>query len=172
MEPLGRPPIPVPFLVAGKLALFCCWIFPLTGFYGPISPAAAGGGPFAAGILLYAAGTLVGIFSFSSLGTSLSVGLPASATGLKTGGTYRISRNPIYLAAYLLCAGSCVLAPMISNLLLFGVAAVIHHQIILREERFLEERFGKPYREYRSRVPRYVGTVRRAASVPEEKGRS
>jgi protein-S-isoprenylcysteine O-methyltransferase Ste14 len=157
MEPIGKSPVALPLLVAGKLALFFCWIFPLAGRLG--IPAAAETGPFAAttGIALYAAGTALAGFAFASLGKSLAVGLPESATELKTGGVYRFSRNPIYLAAYFLCAGSCVMTPHPVNLLLFLSATVVHHRIILREERFLGERFGGAYAAYRRRVRRYLG---------------
>jgi protein-S-isoprenylcysteine O-methyltransferase Ste14 len=158
MEPIGKPPVAVPLLVTGKLALFCCWIFPLAGRIGIMTAGDVGPAGAATGIALYAAGTALGVLSFASLGKSLAVGLPESATELRTGGVYRFSRNPIYLAAYLLCAGSCVIAPHPVNLLLFVTAVAIHHRVILSEEKFLEERFGGAYVEYRLHVRRYLGT--------------
>ena len=44
-----------------------------------------------------------------------------------------------------------------SGLLLFvPVALVMHHGVILREERYLEGKFGETCRGYRARVGRYV----------------
>jgi protein-S-isoprenylcysteine O-methyltransferase Ste14 len=156
MEPIGRPPVATPLLITAKTAMFLCWIFPLGGRYGIFASPRGGDVAAAAGAALYAAGAVLAVLSFASLGKSLAVGLPESATELKTGGAYRLSRNPIYLAAFLACAGSCVIAPHPVNLFLFLVAALIHHRIIVREEKFLEERFGSAYADYRRRVRRYI----------------
>lgn len=42
--------------------------------------------------------------------------------------------------------------------LLATVAALllVHYAVIPREERFLGQRFGEPYREYLKRVPRWL----------------
>ena len=46
------------------------------------------------------------------------------------------------------------------NILLFVLALAIHFRIVIREEEFLEQRFGQRWIEYRNRVPRYLGRVR------------
>jgi protein-S-isoprenylcysteine O-methyltransferase Ste14 len=158
MEPLGKPPVPAPLLIAGKLAMFCCWLFPLAGRYGMVATHYHNDIALAAALVFYGAGAVLGAVSFSSLGKSLSVGLPEKATELKTGGAYRISRNPIYLAAFLLCAGSCIVAAHPANYFLFIITVAVHHRIILNEEIFLEGRFGRSYLDYKRRVRRYLGT--------------
>jgi protein-S-isoprenylcysteine O-methyltransferase Ste14 len=72
-------------------------------------------------------------------------------------GPYRISRNSIYLAFSLLhlgvaaCVGSWwLLATLVASVTL--VAAVV----VLREERYLEERFGPTYRDYKASVRRWL----------------
>jgi protein-S-isoprenylcysteine O-methyltransferase Ste14 len=52
--------------------------------------------------------------------------------------------------------GSCVLVPHGANLASTAVALVLHHRIVLGEERFLAERFGQTWHEYQSRVRRYL----------------
>jgi protein-S-isoprenylcysteine O-methyltransferase Ste14 len=42
-------------------------------------------------------------------------------------------------------------------LLLFVLTEIIHHNIILKEELFLEKRFGERWLEYKQRTPRYLG---------------
>ena len=40
--------------------------------------------------------------------------------------------------------------------LLSAVVALIHYGVVLREEAFLERRFGAPYKAYQSRVRRWM----------------
>ncbi len=76
---------------------------------------------------------------------------------LVTGGVYRLTRNPIYLAMLLLIAG---LAVTLDNIWLFAGAAVFQHIIrwgvIAREEPFLEAKFGEEYRAFKQRTRRWV----------------
>jgi protein-S-isoprenylcysteine O-methyltransferase Ste14 len=39
---------------------------------------------------------------------------------------------------------------------LIPLLLVMHLGVVLREERYLEQRFGEQYRQYRSRVRRYL----------------
>jgi protein-S-isoprenylcysteine O-methyltransferase Ste14 len=72
-------------------------------------------------------------------------------------GPYRISRNPIYLAFSLLHLGVAawvgswwLLATLVASVTL--VAAVV----VPREERYLQERFGPTYRDYKASVRRWL----------------
>lgn len=75
---------------------------------------------------------------------------------LLTGGPYSLSRNPMYVAWTLLYLGIGLTAnsPWIIALLPF-VFAFTHFYDVRREERFLEEEFGKEYKQYKERVRRY-----------------
>jgi protein-S-isoprenylcysteine O-methyltransferase Ste14 len=117
------------------------------------------------GAALCAAGLLLVLPGFVSLGRSLSVGLPEGDTILKTAGIYRLTRNPIYLGAFVACVGSCLYALHLVNILLTLTTVGIHHWIITREETFLEQRFGQPWLDYKRRVPRYLGVIRKTESV-------
>ncbi len=81
----------------------------------------------------------------------------ASATTLCTGGPFRFSRNPIYLGDWFLLIGISLLmntlwpvifAPLIWIMLRFGV--------IRYEEAHLEAKFGDAYRDYKTRVRRWI----------------
>jgi protein-S-isoprenylcysteine O-methyltransferase Ste14 len=78
-------------------------------------------------------------------------------TALVTDGPFRHSRNPAYIGLTLCYAGVAFLAggrwPW---LLLPGVFATIDRGVIEREERYLEERFGSDYEDYRRRVRRWL----------------
>ncbi|HYZ89593.1 MAG TPA: isoprenylcysteine carboxylmethyltransferase family protein [Myxococcales bacterium] len=78
------------------------------------------------------------------------------ATGLNTTGPYARTRNPLYLGNFLITLGLCLAAHDVALLLLVGVLfAVQYRAIVAAEERFLHERFGSQFDEYRLRVPRF-----------------
>jgi protein-S-isoprenylcysteine O-methyltransferase Ste14 len=157
MEPIGKSPIPVPLLITGKIALLFCWLFFLTKTSGTLTMHYDSQATQWIGIALYAAGLIIVILGFFGLGSSVSVGLPAEKTQLKTGGIYQFTRNPMYLGGFAMCAGSCVYSIHIINIILFSITLAIHHSIVLKEEVFLEKRFGSNWIEYKNKVQRYLG---------------
>lgn len=153
---LGRPPIPrLPFAL-GKLAIAASWAFLAAHFVGlgPAIPA-----PLAlrvAAACLLAVGLPLFVVAMWQLGRSLRVGLPDEPTELETAGLYAHSRNPIYVAVFLVCTASSLYWPHPVNVACTLAAMAIHHRIVLAEERFLEQRFGQQWRSYAARVRRYV----------------
>jgi len=101
-------------------------------------------------------GTTVFSVAVIQLGTSLKVGLPDEQTQLQTKGIYRLSRNPIYLGAYIIAIASCIYFCDLINIAFTCYSMVIHHKIILNEEQFLEGRFGSNWLIYKSKVSRYL----------------
>ena len=87
-------------------------------------------------------------------GTNISPSRPT--TILVTSGPFRFSRNPLYVAGAVLLLG---LALALNNLwgilALIPLSLVMHYGVILKEERYLDEKFGAPYRQYRLTVRRY-----------------
>lgn len=72
-------------------------------------------------------------------------------------GLYAHSRNPMYLGMALLYAGGAAFARSPGALaLLVPAVAVIQTQVIAREERYLEAKFGEAYRAYKARVRRWL----------------
>ncbi|HMN12077.1 MAG TPA: isoprenylcysteine carboxylmethyltransferase family protein [Bellilinea sp.] len=106
--------------------------------------------------LFLAAGLILVLLSLPALGKSLRFGLPTTETALKTEGLYRYSRNPIYLGINLISLAAILGTLNLWVTLLSLFSAVTYHLIIMAEEKFLLERFGEPYREYMSRVGRYL----------------
>ena len=78
------------------------------------------------------------------------------STGLNTGGIYRISRNPMYIAYFVCFLGMVLLtrSPILLGILL--VFQISSHWIILSEERWCAEKFGPAWQEYAKRVRRYL----------------
>ncbi len=79
------------------------------------------------------------------------------STALITEGPYRYSRNPMYLALSLLYAGLSIAADSPWTLaLLAPLLIVMHYGVIIREERYLERKFGDDYRRYKSTARRWL----------------
>ncbi len=79
------------------------------------------------------------------------------STALITGGPYRYSRNPMYLALSLLYAGLSIAVDGPWTLaLLVPLLIVMHYGVIIREERYLERKFADDYRRYKSTTRRWL----------------
>lgn len=146
-----RPPV---LFAGGLLAGWLLeWLWPL-GPSGFAVHAAVG----SIGVLLIlAAGVVFALAArrFRQAGTNIPTNLPTTA--LVTKGPYRYSRNPIYIALTLLYAGIAVVAGLWWSLpLLIPVLVILHWGVVLREERFLEKKFGDAYVHYRQRTRRYL----------------
>ena len=78
-------------------------------------------------------------------------------TAIIQSGPFRISRNPIYLADTLCYVGVAILLNTAWPLFLLPlVLLVVHRGVILREERYLERKFGDEYNSYKLRVRRWL----------------
>lgn len=72
-------------------------------------------------------------------------------------GPFRFTRNPMYVFGSIWYAGLALLLVQLWSLtLLIVVVVATHYGVVLREEAYLERRFGGAYRDYKDRVPRYV----------------
>jgi len=110
------------------------------------------------GGVLIAAGVAIVVacaWRFSRAGTTVPTNTPTSA--LVTGGLYRYSRNPIYLALTLIHLGiaAAVDSPWILAMLA-PVLLIMTFGVIAREERYLEAKFGAVYTDYKARVRRWL----------------
>lgn len=111
-------------------------------------------------VLVFVAWNGWSLWLFRTHRTGLLPGQETSAM-IETG-PYRLSRNPLYVGLLVLYLGLALLAPTFWGLLLFPVAMLLTlWGAILPEERYLHDRFGEPYDDYRRRVPRWLGPVRR-----------
>ncbi|HEN8704694.1 MULTISPECIES: isoprenylcysteine carboxylmethyltransferase family protein [unclassified Pseudomonas] len=112
----------------------------------------------ATGALLFAAGAVMMLAAaglFRRLGTNIPPSRPT--TLIATTGPYRWTRNPMYLGMALVYAGIAVgFDGAIALALLPLVLIVIQKQVIAREERYLESKFGDDYRRYKAEVRRWL----------------
>src|SRR5262245_12398988 len=96
-----------------------------------------------------------GIRNFSRAGTPVPTNEPTRA--LVTTGIHGWTRNPIYLGMFVLYVGIGVAAesPWVLVLTL-PLAITIRYGVVAREEAYLERRFGDAYRDYKTRVRRWL----------------
>lgn len=143
-------PAPVFFGAAVAIGFLLEWLFPtwlLTFSYSA-----------AVGFFLIAASVVLVVFAVLPLvraRTAFDARRPT--TSIVTGGAFSFSRNPTYLALAALQVGLGLLSQSLW-IIITAVAAVAitHWGVVLREERYLERKFGKEYRSYAARVRRWL----------------
>ena len=93
------------------------------------------------------------------------VGLPEIAPQrnrqpVVTSGIYSKTRNPIYLAHFLLVFSSAAVTSFAANWILFALDCFVLPLLIRAEERELLARYGDDFAEYVRRVPRFFPQLR------------
>ena len=148
ISPIVHPPV---------VALFFIGIAYLLGRFVPL--------PFAApmilrnlGLILTFVGFLLGIgasIEFRKAHTTLNP--HGSVRQLVTSGIYRFTRNPIYLGFLLMVIGLPLNSGLYWGLVMAPFYVFMINRLIIRhEETYLEQKFGKTYAGYMSRVRRWV----------------
>jgi len=160
---MGKPTIQPFFFYTGKLLLFSVWaifaviaIFPdhrdLIPFQ--IQDQIPDVQRLMAAIFLIPANLIV-VPAYLSMGMITHIGLPVGKHQLRTVGIYSISRNPMYGSFIFLNTATFLFIPSLLLLAIMIYGMIVHHFIIMGEERFLAGEFGDEYLEYKSKVPRY-----------------
>jgi protein-S-isoprenylcysteine O-methyltransferase Ste14 len=142
-----RPPLV--YLAAIAIGSVLGFVWPIAflprGFATPLGSALV-----VAAVMLF----FLSVRKFWAVGTPVPGNRPTTA--IVRAGPYRFSRNPIYLAFSLLQLG---IAAWANNLWLIAtliVAIALMRVVILREERYLEGKFGTEYLDYKARVRRWI----------------
>ena len=79
------------------------------------------------------------------------------ATVLVSDGFFAVSRNPMYLGMVIVVGGVAVLLGSLSPFIVVAsFAIVLDRRFVLPEEKALEQSFGNAFREYRTRVRRWL----------------
>jgi protein-S-isoprenylcysteine O-methyltransferase Ste14 len=110
------------------------------------------------GAVLIAGAVAIAVSAFRTMaraGTSFRTERPTTA--IVTGGPFRYTRNPIYVALTLLYLGIASVANALWVLLLvIPVLLLMQRGVVTREERYLERKFGEEYLSYKARVRRWL----------------
>jgi protein-S-isoprenylcysteine O-methyltransferase Ste14 len=160
---MGRPTIHPVLFYSGKFLLFAVWalfcaisIFPeyrnsvpflIQGYTPDVQK-------LLAAIFLIPANLII-VPAYLSMGLITNIGLPTGKHELRTTGIYKFSRNPMYASFIFLNTATFLFLPSILLLFIMLYGMIVHHFIILGEERFLDTQFGDEYRKYKAQVPRY-----------------
>ena len=143
-------PPPLIYLGGFLVALVCRWFWPI-----PIDGASRGLWP---GLMMIALGVGIAIWGRRTMvaaGTNVNPSRPAMT--IVSSGPFRFSRNPLYLSLTTIYMGlTLAVNTWWGVVVLIPLLLVMHLGVVLREERYLEQRFGEQYRQYRSRVRRYL----------------
>ena len=98
-----------------------------------------------------------GFVAFRRAKTTVDPTDPSKASSLVTSGVYRITRNPMYVGlVFLLTGWAIALASPVLLAAPFVFALYISHFQIQPEERALTAIFGNAYRDYRTKVRRWL----------------
>jgi protein-S-isoprenylcysteine O-methyltransferase Ste14 len=144
-------------LISPVLAVICLATMFLLSWFCPLLP-----------ILLppfNLAGLLIGGFGlafcytakqqFKKAGTTL---YPFSEPGkLVTDGLFRYTRNPMYLGLSILLTGAWLLLGSLSPVgIVVAFVLIIDHCYIVHEEQNMTAAFGKAYKAYQAKTPRWI----------------
>ncbi len=160
---MGKPTIQPALFYTGKFLLFAVWallwVVSLFPEYRNIVPFQIQNQipdvqKLMAVVFLIPANLII-VPAYLSMGLITNIGLPAGKHELRTGGIYRISRNPMYASFIFLNTAAFLFIPSILLLAVMIYGMVVHHFIILGEEKYLESEFGAEYLDYKSKVARY-----------------
>lgn len=158
IDPQDHPGLPVPPPLLPLLALLAAialdWLTGLS-FLPAIGPEAwtrwVGLALCAAAIIL----AVAGFRTFTAAGTNVDPRHPA--TRLVTHGPYRFTRNPMYVGQILFYLGLCLVFSLEWGLILTPILwLVFDRMIVAREERYLANKFGDPYRTFLERTRRWI----------------
>jgi protein-S-isoprenylcysteine O-methyltransferase Ste14 len=101
-----------------------------------------------AGLALWARQQMVAV------GTNILPNQPTLALAMT--GPYRFTRNPMYLSLCLLeTSVGFFCNAWISLVCTIPLALILHFGVVRREEAYLENKFGAPYRSFQQRVRRW-----------------
>src|SRR5713101_3940322 len=135
-----RPPLLYGAVFLAVLVLHWCWPLPILGHSMTLWP----------GIALLVLGLAIvipGRRALQAAGTNVNPSLPTTA--IVTSGPFRFSRTPLSVGLTLLyCGLTLAFNTWWGFILLIPILLIMHRGVVLREERYLAEKFGDAYRQY------------------------
>ena len=144
---------PLIYLAAIAASIVLHLVYPLPFIGPPLSDIL-----FAGGGLLIIGVVAIDFSAIRTLQRAKTTVMPhRGSEHLVTEGPFSFSRNPIYLANTMLMFGAGLMSQIVWFFPLGLIAAFLTQKLAIeREEKHLEIRFGKRYRDYAKRVRRWI----------------
>lgn len=105
---------------------------------------------FYPGLILYLVGMFIEIIALHNF-------MATPADKPVTTGIYRVSRNPMYIGEFLKCSGIGLACVSWIYMSLAITQIILWHHLVLLEEHECLEKYGRAYREYINKTPRWIG---------------
>lgn len=152
-RPNSFPWPPVIYCIAIAIAVLLGYLVPLPWIPSPMSDIL-----FAVGWLLVAGAIAIDVGAMRTMSRHKTTIMPHRGSDhLVTDGPFGFTRNPIYLANTMLTLGVGLISGIVWFLPLALIAAYATQKLAIeREERHLDLRFGKRFRDYVKRVRRWI----------------
>ena len=149
-----RPGVPIPppllFVLPIVASLALEWLVPTSFVHGAFR--------WILGALIVVAGVALNVGGFITQKRAGIDPIPFNpSTRIVAHGLYRFSRNPMYLGFALCTFGLAILVNSAWVLLAVPIGLILIDRIVIvREERYLERKFGEEYLNYKRRVRRWI----------------
>ncbi len=141
---------PLIYLAFLAVGLLLDYLFPVPVLPNSIQYAVGFGISIASGLIMPFV-----LLRFKNANTNFDPRKPT--TRIITTGPYRYSRNPSYVSLTMLYLGIAIAADSVWVLAgLIPTLVVMHYGVILREEQYLENKFGEEYLRYKNTVRRWL----------------
>lgn len=109
-----------------------------------------------AGIFFLGVGAWLRVWGSAYVGSTVVHSSSMHGEALLADGPYRRTRNPLYLGTLLHTFGVALVMPVTGALFAIVLIWLFQVRLAQAEEPFLTARFGRPYRDYAARVPRFL----------------
>ena len=142
------PPLLFVLPILASLALE--WFFPTTFVHGAIR--------WISGALVFLIGIALAVSGFVTQKRAGTDPIPFNpSTRIVAHGLYRFTRNPMYVGFAFTALGLAILVDSTWMLLTIPIGLVLIDRIVVvREEQYLERKFGEEYLNYKRRVRRWI----------------
>jgi protein-S-isoprenylcysteine O-methyltransferase Ste14 len=149
-----RPGVPIAppllFVLPILAGLALEWFVPTSFVHGAVR--------WTSGALLVVAGVALNVVGFVTQKRAGTDPVPFNpSTRIVSHGLYRFTRNPMYIGFALWTLGIAILCNSIWGLLAAPIGLIlVDRLVVVREERYLERKFGDEYLSYKRRVRRWI----------------
>ena len=152
-RPTNFPWPPVIYVVAVAIALIAHWLAPLPWFRNPVNEFL-----FAVGWMVVVLAVIMEVSAMRTLARAKTTILPHRASEhLVVQGPFSFTRNPLYLGKTMLIIAIGLITGIAWFLILAAISAFATQKLAIEpEERHLEARFGKKFRDYAKKVRRWI----------------